>query len=63
MQTREILRALVFGCSLLLAPRTFAQHELIDPQPESGAESQPLPSSPHCSSATPTTGRTGAPKN
>jgi sporulation protein YlmC with PRC-barrel domain len=46
MQTREILIALVFVCSLSLVPRVFAQHELREPQPESGAESQPLPDSP-----------------
>src|SRR5205823_7324766 len=46
MQSRAIILALVFGCSLLLAPRAFAQQELIDPQPEPGAERQPLPSSP-----------------
>ena len=53
MQTRAILIALVFVCSPLLAPRTFAQQELIDPQPEPGAEGQPLPSSPTAPAPTP----------
>ena len=53
MQTRAIILALVFGCSLLLAPCTFAQQELIDPHPEPGAESQPLPSSPGAPAPTP----------
>ena len=53
MQPRAIILALVFGCSLLLAPRAFAQQELIDPQPEPGAEDQPLPSSPTAPAPTP----------
>ena len=53
MQTRELILALVFGCSLLLAPRAVAQQELIDPQPEPGAESHPLPGSPAAPAPTP----------
>jgi sporulation protein YlmC with PRC-barrel domain len=46
MKKRRVITALVSVCSLLLVPRGFTQQELIDPQPEPGAESQPLPSSP-----------------
>ena len=53
MQPRAIILALVFGCSLLLAPRAVAQQELIDPQPEPGAEDQPLPGSPTAPAPTP----------
>jgi sporulation protein YlmC with PRC-barrel domain len=46
MPTRALLIALAFVCCPLLAPRTFAQQELINPQPEPGAESHSPPGSP-----------------
>jgi sporulation protein YlmC with PRC-barrel domain len=46
MKKRATLPVLVSACSLLLAPAAVAQQEVIDPQPEPGAESPPPPSSP-----------------
>jgi sporulation protein YlmC with PRC-barrel domain len=46
MKKRGCLPAVVSALALLLAPRAFAQQEVIDPQRKPGAESQPLPSSP-----------------
>lgn len=44
MNKRDFIPGLVSVCSLLLAPRALAQQELIDRQPEPGAESQSRPS-------------------
>jgi sporulation protein YlmC with PRC-barrel domain len=46
MNKREVITVLVSVCSLLLAPCALAQQELLDRQPEPGAESQSRPTSP-----------------
>lgn len=42
MRQRRMLRLVLLSASLLLAPAAWAQQEVIDPQPESGPESQPV---------------------